>query len=385
MPPRVLLVADDFTGAADTAVHFAAAGLDTAVWAGAPDTAPPRAEVLAVSTNSRSLPPAAAARAVAAAVRAAGPADDTFLFKKIDSTLRGNPGPELDALAQDRLALVCPAVPAQGRTVRSGVLHVHGRPVAETEFARDIRTPVRTSRVAEVFGPAAEVSLAAVRAGEAALRAAVRAAGARRVVVDAEMPEDLATIARVALDLGAVPCGAAGLGAAIAAELARRLRAVDRLVAVVGSAHPLARAQAGSLAAWLGCPVTEVGPGTDGALEEAAAAGAAGTGSAVLIAPERTADPAAVESALGRAAAAFVQAGPPGLLVVVGGETARAVLGALGATGVRLVGEALPGLPLGRLAGGPWEGLPVVTKAGGFGDPGTLAALARRWKEERLG
>jgi uncharacterized protein YgbK (DUF1537 family) len=67
----------------------------------------------------------------------------------------------------------------------------------------------------------------------------------------------------------------------------------------------------------------------------------------------------------------------PGGLLLTGGETAIAVLRALGATGVRLAGQLEPGLALGVLTGGPFDGLAVMTKAGGFGDPDVLV---RAWE-----
>ena len=67
----------------------------------------------------------------------------------------------------------------------------------------------------------------------------------------------------------------------------------------------------------------------------------------------------------------------PGAILLTGGETAIAVLRALGARGLRLTGEIEPGLALGAIAGGPFDGLVAMTKAGGFGD---AAALERAWE-----
>jgi uncharacterized protein YgbK (DUF1537 family) len=67
----------------------------------------------------------------------------------------------------------------------------------------------------------------------------------------------------------------------------------------------------------------------------------------------------------------------PGLLVLTGGQTARSVCTQLGAHGVHLLGEVMPGLPVGRLRGGLWDGLLVVTKAGGFGGPRALLDALR--------
>ena len=76
---------------------------------------------------------------------------------------------------------------------------------------------------------------------------------------------------------------------------------------------------------------------------------------------------------LADAARARIERVRPGAILLTGGETAIAVLRALGAGGLRLTGELEPGLALGTLAGGPFDGLVVMTKAGGFGDADTLA------------
>jgi uncharacterized protein YgbK (DUF1537 family) len=65
----------------------------------------------------------------------------------------------------------------------------------------------------------------------------------------------------------------------------------------------------------------------------------------------------------------------PGALLLTGGETAVAVCRALGASGLQLTGELEPGLAVGALLDGPFEGLAVVTKAGSFGDTETFARV----------
>jgi uncharacterized protein YgbK (DUF1537 family) len=62
----------------------------------------------------------------------------------------------------------------------------------------------------------------------------------------------------------------------------------------------------------------------------------------------------------------------PRAVILVGGATARATCGRLGIDHVQLLGEHSPGVPVGRLNGGIWHGVTVVTKAGGFGGPETL-------------
>ena len=68
----------------------------------------------------------------------------------------------------------------------------------------------------------------------------------------------------------------------------------------------------------------------------------------------------------------------PRALLLVGGDTAYACLRRLGIGAVGLAGEAEPYVPWGRAVGGPWAGTAVITKAGGFGDPGTLQRIRSR-------
>jgi uncharacterized protein YgbK (DUF1537 family) len=79
------------------------------------------------------------------------------------------------------------------------------------------------------------------------------------------------------------------------------------------------------------------------------------------------------------AQAAAPPAGSPALggLVLTGGDIARAVLGALGGEALQLGPEVLPGIPLGWPVTGPQAGLPVVTKAGGFGGAEALCDAVR--------
>jgi len=73
-----------------------------------------------------------------------------------------------------------------------------------------------------------------------------------------------------------------------------------------------------------------------------------------------------------------VSAGRPRSLLLVGGDTAYACLHRLGIGAVALTGEVEPYVPWGRAVAGPWAGTAVVSKAGGFGDAGTLQRIRSR-------
>jgi D-threonate/D-erythronate kinase len=244
--------------------------------------------------------------------------------------------------------------------------------------------------------------LTAVRAGPEALSAelARRAAGELDALVcDAEAEDDLRAIAEAGAHLARpiVWTGSAGLAHYLPAALALRpdathvapprARSGGVVLVVVGSRSSVAREQARALASERGVARVVLAPdallasGRDGrSAADLEAALATGNDVLLLVGEE----PVPLErgpelaSAVGRLVAPHAArlAG----VVATGGDLARAVLGALGATGLHLEGEVEPGVPLGVADSTP--PLPVITKAGAFGTSATLtrcrAALRAR-------
>ncbi len=370
---KVGLIADDLTGAFDAAAPFARRGLATRVVcrADALATALDRpCDVLAVNTASRHIDGAAAAERVARVCQALAPLRPALLFKKIDSTLRGNVVAEVAAAmaASGRgEAVVTPAMPAQGRTVRGGAVFVNGVPLTETSFARDRRSVPSTRPLEEQFA-------------EAGLRAAVVGGGgpdgaAQVWIADCADEAALGRIAVWALARAesAVMAGAAGLAEALAGEAfgPPRPLALDipfgGIVTVVGSRAPVSREQARLLAKHDGdCVVFDA---EAGAIDVGGAARAlrSGVASVLIRVPEfPEAAPDQVAAALGRGVAALLEAAPVGAVVVTGGDTAAALLDAIGQSVVDLVGELQPGIPLSLVRRGEAR-FALITKAGGFG------------------
>ncbi|MEI2417125.1 D-threonate kinase [Orrella sp. JC864] len=406
MKPLIAIVADDLTGSGDTAVQFVRAGWSTRLSVedarrALQGSASEEVEVLAVTTQSRAMPAARAAQVVAdnvARLRAAGV---TRLYKKVDSTLRGAFKAEIDAArqawAEDAIAVICPAFPATGRTVEDGRLLVDGRPVTETSAARDPVTPVTESHIPTLLG----CGHVGQQAGEdaAALARRIQAAGPV-VVVDARDEADLERLAQAVALLGerAVPVGAGGLAMPLARLWARAGQSEPVLV-VVTSQHSAARAQARALAgagaaAWTPTLAQLADAGqwqawTAARLAQHRAAGAGGQDgprTLMLLAPEgRLAglDSETVAQRLGALAAELIGAGAAGV-VATGGDGARQVLLAAQADGIALVGEVMGGVPLGTLTGGPHAGLPVVTKAGGFGTEDVLVRAVCAIRDRRF-
>ena len=403
MKPVIAIVADDLTGSGDTAVQFVRAGWSTHLSIGGADEAlsgPATAgvEVLAVTTNSRALNAADAAQVIRQNVRLLRAAGVSRLYKKVDSTLRGAFKAEIDAAREawgaDTVAVICPAFPATGRTVEQGILYVNGKPVTETSAATDPVTPVTESHIPTLLGCAHVAPLDSDTAESLAAR--IAQAG-NTVVVDAASDGDLERLARAIGLLGvrALPVGAGGL----AVPLARVWAGADQtapVVVVVTSQHSAARAQAAALRASGADTWT---PSLAQLADDAAwqawsqpllqthAQALTEAGTVLLLAPEGQLDgldSEKVADRLGSLAAQLIAASRAAGVVATGGDGARSVLVALNASGIALVDEVMGGVPLGTLTGGTAAGLPVVTKAGGFGTEDVLVRAVRAIRDRRF-
>jgi uncharacterized protein YgbK (DUF1537 family) len=352
-----VIQADDLTGAADTAVGFAAAGLRTLVlpWRGAVPPTPPEAAVLAFDTAGRDLGAGTAGeRAGLVAHWFAGHCDDrAWLYKKLDSTLRGNPAAELAAVERalcaagrcPSLVVVAPAFPALGRTTVDGHQRWDGEAI---DVARLLGRP-EDARV-------------------------------KRVVVDARRTEELEALAERVEALPERPLlvGSGGLAAAHAAGRqgpsvpATGPRQVGPVLVVSGSRTQLAARQTDIL-------VRRVRSLTRIALGEAEEAGSAAAralqsgGDVLLTGP--AASTADVAGSLGRAAARALRTVTPRLVIAVGGDTAHGLCAALGVEALRVEREAALGAPLLRCTVSGGRELRLVMKSGSFGDDELLARL----------
>lgn len=169
---KLLVIADDFTGALDTGVQFRAKG--TLIRIGGRgdadlfDAAGGDVQVLIIDAETRHMSPQDAYSAVSGIVAAAARAGVSCIYKKTDSALRGNIGSELTAMlhasGQDRLHFI-PAFPRMGRTTVGGVHYIDGVPVAESVFGADPFEPVRCSAVAEIIASQSGVQTHLVEVG----------------------------------------------------------------------------------------------------------------------------------------------------------------------------------------------------------------------------
>lgn len=330
-----VLLADDLTGALDTAARFVPRfGAQRVTWKGAWTAG---ARDLATREGT--------ADAAAVAHEACGSAlcGAALAFKKLDSLLRGHPAAELAASFRaggfDHL-VIAPAFPFQGRVTR------HGRQVAQG-VAVDV----------DLAGQLAALGLApiAARAGMAAPHGVS--------LWDAESDAELRAIVAA---VGALPgrvlwAGTGGLAGALGGGAAPRPELPAPRVAMIGSDHPVSQAQLAR---------TSRHHVLKGAIRDLPLPAAISLRLPPGLPRAEAAD------RIGRCFTEVAYRLPrPGSCIVAGGETLRALADGLGATALTVLGEHEPGAPVSRMEGGHWDGLPILSKSGAFGRPDFLASL----------
>ncbi|MFJ9582219.1 four-carbon acid sugar kinase family protein [Streptomyces acidicola] len=391
---RVLALADDLSGAAETAM---ALRLPSRIVLGAPACGPraedgsavlPTAgECVVVDLDSRQLPADRAARSVRAAV-AAGASDGGVLFKKVDSLLRGNLAAEAAAYAAGaRGVVIAPALPVAGRTVRGGVVHLRGVPLHTTDAWRaEGRPPPRSVPHALDGVPTALVPLPVVRGGALADHLRACFAQGQHPVCDAETDEDLNLIAGAAHELGpdVRMLGTGGLAAALGRQLVpvpetttpyRNGTAERPLLVVVGTAEPTAAEQIARLTAvgarHVPLSADELTSSPTRRLDITP------NGITVVSLTGRVAPASSRELVTALASAVAGVAGDSDL-VLTGGETARRVLDALRITELRPVAQ----IHHGAVHSHAPDGRSVVTRPGSFGEADSLSRITRALRPE---
>lgn len=399
---RLTILADDLTGAADTGAPFAAAGFRTSVVL-AGQTPGETADVLIVNTNSRGLPADTAAQTTYQAIHhwvTSEPHPTTgWVYKKIDSALRGHPRAEIEAAMAAlgvRKVLVAPALPHQGRTTIHGRQHLDGRPLEETSFGQlGVGSDLITLFDPHHTGQAIALPLETVRQGPLAIGQVLDRIEEGIIIADAETSTDLDHLAQAIVSsnlrlLG----GTAGLARSLAEVLPgprdHQPRSVPRSatggILVIAGSRDQATARQVSHLRKQGLPIVTLAthhlddPKRLQAEVIAPLAETLRNGSPAVLTTVGLRAPAhgaaEIRALLATIAANLACTQAIGGLVLTGGDVAMGVLDRLGITHIDLGAEVRPAMPWGiaHLPGG--STLPVATKAGSFGtDDALLACL----------
>jgi uncharacterized protein YgbK (DUF1537 family) len=357
---RVGLIADDVTGAGDASVQFARRGWETflSLHTAAAVPLPDGLSVIATTTDSRALGDEVAHTLTHDAVARLSAAGVDRVFLKIDSTMRGSVHGQITGALHAwqthyprARAIVCPAYPRMGRTIRDGRLLVNGEPVERTAIGRDPVTPVTTSDMHVLLPASSSIAVA-----------------------DAESDADLASLAAAIAAEGpsAIAVGSGGLAEALADALSsdpqaggrrrerfdRAWRAIGerrkaRILLLVSSLNPASHAQTERL--------RRTFPDV-----------------AVVLAPVERVENALMAERLADQFGDLVARERWDAVGLIGGDGARAALTRIGASGIQIVDSLVEGIPVGVIAGGVADGLLVFTKAGGFGAEDALVKAVER-------
>ena len=215
--PLIGAVADDLTGATTTGVLLARSKARTAVFfneeAAEKTEGIDELDAILISSNSRPHPANEAYDKVKSATIALKKMGVEYFSKRIDTTLRGGVGVEIDAMLdqmkEGTVAVVVPAMPQSRRILVGGYSVIDGVALINTPVAQDVRTPVKENYIPRLLEGQTRrkvglVTLDKVLAGEEVIEEALaeqKKAGCEVIVVDGITLEDVENIAKACISL----------------------------------------------------------------------------------------------------------------------------------------------------------------------------------------
>ncbi|MFP3846754.1 four-carbon acid sugar kinase family protein [Priestia filamentosa] len=441
---KIGIVADDLTGATTVGVLLAKSGISTAAFfdeRSLEERTDYQAMVL--SSDSRHLKKEEAQKRVKLAVRSLKNYGAIYFSKRIDTTMRGGIGFEVDAMLEeldsDTIAIMVPTMPQSNRILVGGYSLIDGVALSKTPVANDVRTPVTETHVPSLMAQQTKqkigtIPLGDVLLGKEQLKQTLiekRENKARVIIIDAVTLEDVETIAEavtelewnvLAIDPGpfserlAILKGYGSDNEQIIDNYTIEQEIKGTVLAVAGSASPITKTQLKALSLESGTHQISV----DAELlidkkNQAFLEIHQSTNKAIAALESQTSRVILLESALNgnvlnlQEKEAYYRLQPgdaarninTGLgeivknllnngigdikgIYLTGGDTMVSVLRLLGAKGIELIDYVIPQADVGRIIGGKYDGLIVVGKGGLTGKENTAISIIRRIFEESL-
>lgn len=261
----LLIIADDFTGALDTGVQFAAAGTVVRVVTDIRydyRKADEGVRVLVMDAETRHLDSRDAYEVVWNITKRAMACGIPFIYKKTDSALRGNIGSELTALLDasgHNILPFIPAFPQMGRTTREGIHYINNVPVKDSVFGKDPYEPVTSSYVPDIIHQQSHIMVQVMTHGNQAgniipmeeARPAKNMLTSHIAVYDAWSQEELAEAALNLYHKGrlSIMAGCAGFASVLPGLLGLEGREsytpefIPRFLVACGSVNPITKGQ----------------------------------------------------------------------------------------------------------------------------------------------
>ncbi|PMC37298.1 Hrp-dependent type III effector protein [Bacillus sp. UMB0899] len=429
MEKRIGIISDDLTGANDSGVQLAKKHLSsTVVFDYETSTLATKPDVLIVDTDSRAKKEEEAYKAAYQAALFLQKEGYQHVYKKVDSTLRGNIAAELSAVEQvyqPEVVVIAPAFPKMNRQTIEGNHYVNGVLITDTEFSKDPKTPVTEAFIPELLKQYQERGIALVDKrllgqsveGINQIITTILNQGVKWFVCDSETEEDLQKICSIfsSLNKKTVWAGSAGLIEYLPEALQlthsneenQEEIKIEKTLIVSGSLSQVTRKQLCKIESLQNSFFIEVDPTTlvkntfklddyigqlsqnskyehyvlyvEASEENRVSAKEAGEELGLTL----TEVSEAISRGLGQISKGLLEncTSIQGL-VLTGGDTAKAVCSELTISEMELYSEVEPGLPFGRLRSEDrsyW----AVTKAGGFGHEQSLVNVVEYMANKR--
>ncbi|MBK5261445.1 MAG: four-carbon acid sugar kinase family protein [Peptostreptococcaceae bacterium] len=397
----IIILADDLTGANDTAIQYTQHGLKTIVMTKFDGSIKMSNfkdyQVVACNTNSRMMESSLAYIVVKEVILALSLSPNTIFYKKVDSLLRGNPGPELKAVmdvTQADIAFIAPAYPQNNRIVKNGEILSPFKPVnvaarfEETGFQSQIITYKNLEKSPELLVAAINEQFKK---------------GIRLFLFDTLSEKDFIVISKIMalLQLKTIYCGSAGFAPYLAPvsevneikPFKQILIAHEKIFVICGTRNPITQKQMHSVLSHFhaDCSLLDVNDiDLNNAINRTSvdvidkfergdkivflAVSSIFTDiSSLLLENEDKSNRAqTITDEIGSVVAQVCAKVNISALFVTGGDTALKVSNKLGVVGMIPLREIAPGVPLLTLVGGKADGFYMITKSGGFGDKETI-------------
>lgn len=416
------VICDDLTGAMDAGVQAVKVNISSAAVFDMKyiEQISDSYSVLMIDTESRNINCDSAKEKLSKTISYMMQYDIKPIYKKIDSTLRGNIGIEIDAVLSagyfDMIAFV-PSLPYNGRTTIDGYHYINGIALNETDIAKDPFSPIKSSYIPDIIRQQSNaetdiIYLADVRKGIDHLKDCIiklNDNGCKIAVFDCETNDDLNTIwqAIKSVDLNILPCGSAGLFKVIVKDLCADMKTYNRnykskLPSLIISGSPAEKSKKQiKVAEENGINTIRLNEYSENEIRKSCelAGGFLSSGRDVIIdgagkskewlmikygsdGCELNKRSRMLQHALSEIAKYIMDNIEISGLVIFGGDTSLNILNTIGCTGIGIKGEAEPYIPAGELLDGEYQGLPIITKAGGFGSNDVIQNCIKYLKGE---
>ncbi|MDI6601377.1 MAG: four-carbon acid sugar kinase family protein [Thermoanaerobacteraceae bacterium] len=411
---KAVVIADDFTGANDTGVQLKKYGFDTVVFIDPSRiNSTYRWDAIVIDTESRSISKEEAYNILSDVSETIKKNfEPSIIYKKVDSTLRGNISAEIKAICEYMdidIIVFSPAYPQIGRTTIGGVHLLNGIPINETELANDPKNPVKTAVLKDILTadfdiPCGIIGLNDLRHNLREKLEKIRPPHA--IIFDVETPEDLSMITQVAalLDKKILWVGSAGLANALFENYKKPQKPVLSVVGSVNSVsieqynHVVEKNEAHGIVINAVTLLNNEEIEVNRIIEEADRL--LGMGMDVIISTTNTRSDyestvewaknknismsnvsKKIADSLGTIVNELMSKHKLSGLFITGGDIAISAIKAMKADGSVVIDELETGIPVLKIWGGPYDGTNLITKAGGFGKADSISHAIKYLKD----